>query len=218
LQLVSIRALTAANQPLKKSSQNAATQLLAQARKKSIPPIPEVSVEQAGSSFIDASSPADPGAWGVALDFVSYRSSLNEAPNGPFELVSLDSIPTTLYQLQGIAVGTNKKPVPKMYYRGFTRQAEAARAEFLLEPIHQKSERGMSMFVMKGEAIDISSMWLRHCTLENVDVYYLGGDTRLEDVRFVNCRFFLEDSPAGRSLASAVLTNTQVNLLTPLKQ
>lgn len=78
----SLRALISANQPLKKQNQDAAKELIFEAKTKVIQPIPEPIIEQAGNSFIGVAQD-DPNAWKVALDFAAYRSSLNseELPN-----------------------------------------------------------------------------------------------------------------------------------------
>src|SRR5258708_15453636 len=76
-QIRSILALLSASTPSNPKSQKQARDIIAAARKGSAP-IPESVVEQAGRSFAEASQ-IDPQAWAVALDYVSYRSSLNVA-------------------------------------------------------------------------------------------------------------------------------------------
>lgn len=91
-QLIDLRALTASSQSSKSQNQDAAKALPAEARQKAIPPIPAPVIEQAGKSFIEASHD-DPKAWGVALDFVSYRSSQNQEPplDGYYPLHATDT-------------------------------------------------------------------------------------------------------------------------------
>jgi len=80
--LVTLRMLVIASQPARMQNQQAADDLLMQAKQNVIPPIPEDAVEQAGESFIDAGG-ANPGVWQTALRFVSYRSFSNSKQMPP---------------------------------------------------------------------------------------------------------------------------------------
>jgi hypothetical protein len=79
--------------PKSPASQAEAKAVLADARTVPAKPLPKPLVESAGIKFIDVSQ-ADPSAWSVALDFVSYRSSLNFPPEHSWITLSTTPHPT----------------------------------------------------------------------------------------------------------------------------
>lgn len=222
-QLTVIRTLMVALQPLRKENQDSAKELIAQAKQKIIPPIPEAAVKQAGISFVDA-SPKNPGAWNVALDFVSYRSSINMLSTPPRTRIypAPGAKISTSYRLNFVLPDGATKPLPgpEVQYVGdapgqpiTVAQSGAARIELLSKPEKQSEPLGMGQFVLKGGALALGDMYLRHVALDHVEIYYSDGDFRLEDVQFVNCIFKLTNTPNARRLANALLGPSPVTLL-----
>jgi hypothetical protein len=63
------------------------------------------------------------------------------------------------------------------------------------------------------EGFDIDGFILRNVTFDNVTIVYRGGPLSLHNVRFVNCRFKVPDSPqADRLLVVAVKQQTDANI------
>ena len=79
--VLALRATRASATPTDRKSQTDAREILATAKKDSLR-LPVTLVQETGSSFIRASL-NDVRAWDVALEFVAYRSSLNDPPKGP---------------------------------------------------------------------------------------------------------------------------------------
>jgi len=215
-QLVDLRALVAANHPDRLQNQQAAKQLLSEVKNKLSPPIPTSTAQQVGQSFVDA-APNDPGAWNVALQFVDYRSGLNELPPNQNSF-NVSGKVETAYQLNMPIINGVAQPGPRVYYLGSAPnrpdvlpQAEAARVELLANPQKQSEAAGIGRFALRDGNLDIDGMFLRHVTVIGVNVYYSGQPARLEDVSFINCNFNIDNNPQGRSLALAILGATKVD-------
>ncbi|MGA2740515.1 MAG: hypothetical protein ABSG65_24135 [Bryobacteraceae bacterium] len=74
-QMTSLRLLMTSSQPERRESQRAAREILAEIRRQSLR-VPKDVAEQAGNNFLRISKD-DPGAWEIALQLASYRTSLN---------------------------------------------------------------------------------------------------------------------------------------------
>ena len=104
--LLVLRAKAVVSNPANSENQAEARSLLATAKNESIP-LPLPVVQEGGRKFIEASTD-DPKAWGVALEFLSYRSSLNAAARPPVEFVPIPAGTTFHYNLKGALGSTSK--------------------------------------------------------------------------------------------------------------
>jgi hypothetical protein len=211
--LPSLRASAVAAHPANASNQQAAKQLIIEAKQSKIPPIPLEAVQQAGSAFIAASN--EPGAWNVALDFVAYRSSQNEVSANvqkglPLPLKGTDY---TFHPLPD-------RPAPLLYHQTLIGVPieDAARLEDLNRPSpNQGSKVGDAWLRLEGGEIVLDSMRMRHVTLLGVKVHYSGiGPVILEDVTFVNCIFVWENTPPTRELSEKILSQVKIDFKAPV--
>jgi hypothetical protein len=213
---LSIRAARAALRPENPKDQNEAKAVLQEAKNRSIP-VPREVVEQAGISFLRAATDSSSSAWPVALDYVSYRSTLNPTvvPQDRKPFVSGQTVGSTEYQIHPVVIDGIEKPKPYMEYlsvppRIGVPQAEAARVESLDKPPLQTASIGVHTFVLEGGAIDLEDMHLRRAILIGVEVHYNGGPVLLENVTFVACHFVMNNTPNARGLAEQVLASEEV--------
>jgi hypothetical protein len=209
LQLVSLRALTAANQPLKKQNQDAAKELLAQAKKKLTPPIPEATVQQAGGNFIEASS-QDQGAWKVALDFVSYRSWLNVSVFPPTTQALYTPVNESEMAYYTPHYITGRPATFKS--TGSVPLSERALLEPIDEPAKVTAQSGNSSLLAFGGTQVLDGMHFRHVVLIGVEVHYSGSPLVLEDVLFVDCTFVMDNDRPARTLGDAILASSKVTV------
>jgi hypothetical protein len=209
-QLVSLRALIASSAPTVPRNQAAAKELLAQAYQKSIPALPESVVQQSGNSFIEASA-KDHKAWNVALEFVSYRSSLNKMD--PSTLGEIEELPLGYAWLYDVPVVNGKRHQSDIVHK-YVPIEQAARFEKIGKPgkrYPENSKVGPITVLIVGGATSIDSHYLRHVIFSSVEVHYSGKPTILEDVMFLNCTFVMDDTPSSRDLGEKVLADIHVD-------
>jgi hypothetical protein len=214
VQMTDLRALTIAFRPEKKENQNAAKELLAEARSKAIPPIPPATVERAGASFIDASA-TQPTAWNVALDFVAYRTTLQENLLAATNAQRLATTPVDIH-LSG-HYEWNDVPghgFPTITVGGDVPFYRAATAYLLSKSnLDAGQARGKEVILAIGGALSLDDMAMKHVVLRDVVVFYSGGPVDLKDVIFVNCTFVLANSDTARRFATAVLASTKTSFM-----
>jgi hypothetical protein len=206
-QLIDLRVLVASSQPTNRQNQDAAREVLAEAAQKTIPLIPPPVVERAGKSFIDASI-SSPGAWGVATEFLAYRSKLNGFEFRLPEPRDRFSLPKTSYYV--LAADNNPKSPTFFSFGGNVPQQDAFRAEPIDKPVPNEAEFGWRSFLIAGGAIKLDGMRYAHVVMTDVEIYYNGGPVILADVVFVNCRFVLGNDDRGRQLAQQILENSRL--------
>ena len=208
--LLVLRVKALASNPVDPANQAEAKSLFAAAKKESIQ-LPVPVIEQGGQSFIEAAK-TDQTAWGVALDFVAYRSDLNIPPKG--QAIPWAQSPgkaRTEYHLHVV----DGKSVPTMGWIDRVPMAQGARAELIDQKLQQNAEIGTARFVMSGGALNLDGMYLRHAVLLDVEVHYSGARTVLEDVAFVNCRFSMDNTPNSRTVGERILSSNQLDLAIP---
>ena len=218
IEVVGSRALISANQPLKKQNQNAAKELLAQARDKGIPAIPVTALEQAGDSFIEASGESSE-AWGVALGFVSYRTSLNgdvhtakiaqELAKTPFA----PNLASKYYNFKTPPPGAF--PLPYITLGGDVPIDQAAIVKDADLPQPPNPVRAYEVVLIVGGAITLDHMIMKHVVIRGSKVFYSGDSLDLTEVVFVDCNFQLVNSVNARALANAVLAQAEVPFKAP---
>jgi hypothetical protein len=204
--VLALRATRASATPMDRKSQTDAREILATAKKDSLR-LPVTLVQETGSSFIRASL-NDVRAWDVALEFVGYRSSLNDPPKGPLSMWSRSTKKgITRFELSAIA----GRPEPEMFWVNLVPQGQAARAEQISNKIEQPTEFGVGSFVIKGGSVSLDGMYLRHAVLQGVEVHYSGKAAVLEDVSFVNCQFIMDNTHNARTIGELILASDRVN-------
>jgi hypothetical protein len=206
-QMVALRALIASTAPTRPQNQNAAKQLLAEASKGRIPAIPSTIVEEAGSSFVAASA-QEPAAWPVALQFIGYRTSLNNSlvQLSQYKPIDNNNSPPTRF-LNRVPDG---KSLPRMSSLGGPVPiSESARMEPIGSALPQTAEIGTKSVLEVGGAITLDGQYLRHVVLKDVEVHYSGSSpVILEDVMFINCTFVMENDDRTRALGETLLSSS----------
>ncbi len=205
--IAALRIAQASSNPERRGNQVEAREVLATARKSSLL-IPPTVVEQAGDRFIEASS-TDPGAWGVALDFVAYRSSLN-APSAPFDRNS--AIPLTMNQVTHYNLHSlPDKPQPSMQWLPpMVPREQAARCDGIGEDQNANLVLQPSWLLITGGTTSLDEMHIRNAVFQNVQIHYSGEALILENVVFINCAFVLDNNNPGRSLSKSLLASGRV--------
>lgn len=206
-QFIDLRTLIIAAQPMRKQNQDAAKQLLAEARSKTIEPIPASTVERAGRAFIEASS-SEATAWPVALDFVAYRTSLNATSRpDPKNCISKPPFANKYYMND---VYENSKPAIQ-WVEPIIAEENAAHLDLIGHDENTGSKTGPSALLVRGGATNLDMEHARHVVFDGVEIHYSGGPILLEDVIFINCTFVLDRSQQTRELAERVLASTNVS-------
>lgn len=187
--LVAMRSLVAANQPGHKQNQDAAKELVAQARQGIVPPIPEQIVAQTCESFIRV-SPKDKGAWETGLELVAYRSLLNSSqkPKVQTEPYNPQEAGHRAYSWTYI----DGKQHASLFVFGIAPLDAAARMESLVPRPGEPGDRyghGSASLELRGGATNIDGAFWRHVIADGVEIHYSGENVILEDVMFVNCTF-----------------------------
>jgi hypothetical protein len=205
--VVSLRALISSSQPLKSQNQKAAKELLVQARQKLVPPIPEAVVQQAGMSFIEAAE-TDPSAWGIALDFLNYRSSLNVFTR-TVKTVSVPVGAQTYFDIGPVVAGN---PLPKVSHIPIgVAPKDGARFEKIGHDLNQQSQFGTPQLILTGGAVSLDDKYVRHAIFQGVEIHYTGRPLILQDAMFIDCTFILENTQPGRQLGQVLLASLIVN-------
>jgi hypothetical protein len=205
MQMGSLRALVSASNPTRKVNQDAARELIIQAKQKTIPPLQATAVEEAGKSFIEAST-GNEGAWRVALEFVQYRSVLNESDFSAYHWGELTSPSPHEWDIKNEFHGT----------RIFTTREGVPCAEGSIQAHIGSKVSGTCaeyMLFVGGQVPPLDSNHFKNTIFQNVRISYLGGPLILENVSFINCTFdFPKPEPRAIRLASAILSSVQVNI------
>jgi hypothetical protein len=214
---LSSRALRSAQEPAKEKNQIAAKAVIAEAKKKSIR-LPGTVVEDAGESFIEASK-TEPKAWGVALDFIAYRSDLNVSG-----LVDLGEYPGMSYSdiFRGFRIYASWRLVPFEHGAIDVRLGDELKFKQDMEkeyrdrigklPQEKNIYAQYVMAVGKGTTslLPIDGLHFRNVVLKNARVVYSGGPILLENVKFIDCTFDLPRNEDTMSFARSVLQTQEV--------
>ena len=215
---LSTRALISSTQPLRLQNQTAAKQVIAEAKSKSIE-LPERVVKRVGDSFIEAAK-TDPEAWGVAVDFTSYRTTLSQniLASGTAQQLATTPVDAKLTSRYHFLVPKNY-PEPEFTVGGDVPADRAAEAHFLYEGSPNAGAlRGKQILLGEGGALGLDGMLLKHVVLRNTTVFYSGGPVYLEDFLLVNCTLVLTNVDATRSFALAVLASPRITFKEPATQ
>jgi hypothetical protein len=207
--------LRAAAQPNDPNSASASSQVLQEARKNGAK-LDANAVQQSGKAFIDAVS-KEPATWDVALDFLNYRSFLNE-PYSP-----------DLQTKFTLAQGPKRQPSDQDFYMSvkppltfdisWPDELVPISQAFIFQPIgglpfqrpglSTKTQDHPFMMVHnpKGAgSIRLDGMHLRNVIFRDMRISYNGGPLIMKNVYFVNCTFEISHNPTGQKLATAILS------------
>lgn len=197
-----------------------AKQVLVQARAAKLK-IPADVVEIEGKKFVDAGQ-SNPGAWSVAMDFLSYKSFLDQSSvslPGNMKPASSDQ------QSEKYRFSLNFRAVPNgtpgtlmvevwTVLNPLLSAGNFARMEKLSDPQTGTTQATQIIVDANRGTIFLDDQWLKHVIIENAHIEYKGGQTRIEDVAFLNCTFSLVPDDRSRDLAQAILTSTDVSFST----
>jgi len=204
--LLSFRARTAALNPTDPQNQADAKKVLSTAQAQAIPLSLPV-VQQAGLAFAHAAS-ADAKAWNVALDFISYRSSLNKSGHPDN---STEPIPQGAGATHYTYVFVPGRPHGEVKWgRPFVPADQAAHWDNIGVNLNENVKLQPSWLYVEGGATSLDGEYIRHVVFKNVEIHYSGQPVILEDVTFVDCVFVLDNDVRGRQLAEQVLAASSV--------
>jgi hypothetical protein len=208
--LIALRAKAVVSNPADSENQTEAKSVLAAARKESIP-LPLPVVEQGGRKFIEASTD-DPKAWGVALGFISYRSSLNSAARPSVKFVPIPAGSTFHYSLMGAPGSTSKVELSNS--TGVPIE-QAARANLIGRDENDGLRVGPDFLSILGGSIGIDEYHFRNVVFTGVEIHYSGNPVILENVLFIDCVFVFDNNDHGRKLGQTLLASANVNFRAP---
>lgn len=198
----------AAASPLDPDSQRAAKDVLARAHDV---PISKPLVETAGAKFVDVADKSQ-DAWDTAIQFVNYRTSLNEQGFASRQLGQDTGDPLVMTRYSQIFFVQGKEH-PSFAWRGFANNDQSFRFEPIDMPIEQLTREGMKTLLVKGGALRIDGARFRHVIFIGVEVHYSGGQLITEDVMFVNCTFVMDNVPATRRFGKQILLADTVDFI-----
>jgi hypothetical protein len=207
--MLAIRLGRASTTPNDQQSQAEAKTVLERAKKTAVR-LPIEIVERSGTSFINAAKD-DPKAWGVALEFVNYRSSINQEPNtGPQPPIAITVNQATQFSFSGPTPG--ERSGMRLWRSGEPVPIErSARAEQIGNPNNPAAEIGPSFLLGREGTVLLDGYYFRQVVFTNVEIVYRGGVMVLDDVYFVNCRFVMPNEDKSRRFGSQVLASSPVN-------
>jgi hypothetical protein len=185
--------------PTDKGSAIEAKQAIDSARQNSIQ-LPSDLVEHVGQRFVEASS-QNVQAWGTAIGFINYKSSVNKAapPMPP-----LDDSKALITNYETVSVpGT---PMIQLSHYGIVPRAVAAQLSFIGHDPNKNLDRGNAILVAQGGTIILDGMQIKNVIFQNVEIHYAGGPINLTSVYFINCIFKMESAQKSRDLAIALLS------------
>ena len=192
--------------PADSQGQAEAKKVLATARKESIS-LPQAVVEQGGQKFIGASK-EDSNAWGVALDFIAYRSSLNTR-NPEIATEDYGSTFSTYYHQNTVR---GRDPVKWSWAPPLTTDySKQAKWDMIGYEDKRNTVTQPSWIIGAGGAESLDGQQLRRAILINVEVHFSGGPVILEDVTFINCTFVFDNVAKSRELGERLLADSLVS-------
>jgi hypothetical protein len=203
--LLGLNVAIAANNPTAPQAQADAVAVLAASKRDSIP-IPAQAIERAGNSFVDAAR-TDPQAWNVALDFIAYRTSLNERPN--FPIVSPPDQWKTNYTTRD-PIG-KPRPIVK-WGLPIVDASHAAKYDPIGIDENENVPKQPAWLILSGGATGLDGMQLRNVVFQGVQIHYLGLlPMSLQNVVFINCTFVFDPNEATRKFGERLLASSTVN-------
>jgi hypothetical protein len=173
-----------------------------------------------GENLISASAGTDQTlareAWSTTVQLINYRSLLNAnlnpiPPNTPIRTINEFLFVIGFANPDGMKVGD---AVPSVYTVGDDVPIEqAARLETLGKDINAGRTMGPRVIVMSFQSnpIKLDGSWYKNVIVKDTKVVYSGGQTKLENVYFINCEFKMENLPPSRTLGELMIANATVS-------
>jgi hypothetical protein len=177
--------------------------------------IPDMVIQQAGTSFLEAAK-TEPKAWEATLDFVSYRTMLNNQLLAVENASQLATTPVTepLELRYKLNTPTGYKQ-PQLSVGGEVPSDRAADIHPLGEPsLNQGQPKGREVILVDGGAVVLDGMVMKNVVIRNTLISYSGGPISLSNVIFVNCTFLLPNEMPTREFANTILANSAVSFST----
>jgi hypothetical protein len=141
----------------------------------------------------------EPDAWDATLALLSYKTFLNSS--------SLQVLPTPKEKLY-TRYETPTLPgysVPRFQVAGIAPKAQAAMFILHGNDLNADKSQGNQFIFATGGAVPLDGLKLRNVVFQGVAIYYSGGDLSMENVYFINCRFYLPKAQNSTRLAFALL-------------
>lgn len=161
--------------------------------------------------------------WGVAQEYLDYRSFLNNdlAPRPTLPTPGMYAWHKSRYMDSlNIRPGDHRRPgliqraLSVTYAEGSAAPEESARLELLSRPQSVASNFGFIIIEGGVDSLALDNMYMKNVIMRNTDVFYDGGLTVLENVYFVNCRFHLGQTPTAAEFGKKVLSSPSVSFRT----
>jgi hypothetical protein len=185
--------------PVDRASALAAKKLIVEAKAASTQ-LPNNVIEQVGQKFI-AASENEPAAWDTAVAFLDYKSSINNSlpiPNEGFRKPG-----TYTYYHYNVPNGME---APTLRVAGVVPADSSARLETIGVNQNENLPVGDAYIIANGGALALDKTYFRNVILQNVHVYYYGGQVKMANVYFLNCTFEMKPGQNSQKLALAALT------------
>lgn len=170
--------------------------VLSRAEKANLRLKPDV-VEKAAAKFLEAAG-SSKSAWGVAIAFAEYRSTLTNEP--PLPPLNKHPEADTWY---GYSIPHGELS-PVFSHYGIVPISRAA----IFDKIgvnRNPGPIGDAFLVGVGGTLYLDDTQARKAILRGTTIFYEGGPVELDDVYFVDCKFVINQSPNGLALAQALL-------------
>lgn len=196
LSTISLTLLT--NKPISPQSVSEAKKLLNAAISSKIE-IDASAISSAGTKLV-AASQAVPSAWDTALEFASYKSSLNASAAGVPQIVKHSITTRYLY------ASPNGEASPQLSVYGDVPKDQAALLNKLGEDLNNNLTRGNQVIFVTGGGLILDGMQFKNVVFRGVHITYHGAPVKMENVYFVDCTFSVERISNGVQFADAVLS------------
>lgn len=174
--LLEIQAKMVVSSPPDPQNQADAKNLLAEAKRESVPLSVSI-VEQAGNKFITAAK-SDPSAWSIAMEFVAYRSSLNLAEKPPDKFSDKLKVGGEFPLAHIEMAPVDGKPEPSVGFSDFLAPFESSAKVERLGPLattELKNAVGPRIILLSGGALIIDGFYMRNVVVQGAEVHYNGG-------------------------------------------
>lgn len=162
-------------------------------------------VQTVGEKVVNASKNS-PDAWGVALDYLSYRTFINSRPSLPGEPVLQPQSGHSLFQAPKNVLNQG---TAKLSFVGVTDSPNNAQFRAINEPdLNASKKTNVAFLILDDGDLLLDGVYMKNVIVENSHVIYRGGPVVLQNVTFVNCTFDVVRQAAGQDFAEKLLGPT----------
>jgi hypothetical protein len=149
-----------------------------------------------------------PEAWDAVMASLGYKS-FSDARILPADLRGQPSQFTTKY-VTANAIG-GRTP-DRVGVTGVAPAKQAARLNLIGRNENADKAYGNKFIFVYGGDLVIDNMDMKNVVFRNSHIIYQGDPIKMENVYFINCRFDIALTAAGKAFATALLTSNPVNL------